>query len=139
MHACLRALSGAAGPTGATVANLTGAFACMQAVSAGIRPQLDRTQEAGPSTVRAAVLSVAQQQKLATCTALLREVAMVYGFALHADPVTWARRLLVRRPPLRVGERREEQPNRDILDPAPTVATSCRKSPMSCISILKER
>ena len=61
-------------------------IACMQAVSAGIRPQLDRTQEAGGSALRAAVLSVAQQQKLATCTALLREVAMAYGFALHIDP-----------------------------------------------------
>lgn len=58
----------------------------MQAVSAGIRPQLDRTQEAGGSALRAAVLSVAQQQKLATCTALLREVAMAYGYALHIDP-----------------------------------------------------
>ena len=36
--------------------------------------------------MRAAVLSVVQQQKLATCTALLKEVAMVYGFALHIDP-----------------------------------------------------
>ena len=36
--------------------------------------------------MRAAVLSVAQQQKLATCTALLREVASVYGFALHLNP-----------------------------------------------------
>ena len=58
----------------------------MQAVSAGIRPQLGRTQEAGGAALRSAVLSVAQQQKLATCTALLREVAMVYGFALQIDP-----------------------------------------------------
>ena len=58
----------------------------MQAVSAGIRPQLDRTQEAGAPAMRAAVLSVAQQQKLAACTALLKEVAGVYGFALHLNP-----------------------------------------------------
>lgn len=58
----------------------------MQAVSAGIRPQLDRFQQAGGSALRAAVLTVAQQQKLATCTALLKEVAMVHGFALHIDP-----------------------------------------------------
>lgn len=58
----------------------------LQAVSAGIRPQLDRTQEAGGNVMRAAVLSVVQQQKLATCAALLKEVAMVYGFALHIDP-----------------------------------------------------
>lgn len=31
------------------------------------------------------MLSVAQQQKLAACTALLKEVAMVHGFALHID------------------------------------------------------
>ena len=62
------------------------ALACMQAVSAGIRPQMDRTQGAGAPAVRAAVLSVAQQQKLAACTALLREVAGVYGFALHLNP-----------------------------------------------------
>ena len=61
-------------------------LACMQAVSAGVRPQLDRTQEAGAPAMRAAVLSVAQQQKLATCTALLKEVASVYGFALHLNP-----------------------------------------------------
>ena len=36
--------------------------------------------------MRAAVLSVAQQQKLAACTALLKEVAGVYGFALHLNP-----------------------------------------------------
>lgn len=36
--------------------------------------------------MRAAVLSVVQQQKLATCATLLKEVAMVYGFALHIDP-----------------------------------------------------
>ena len=61
-------------------------LACLQAVSAGARPQLDRTQEAGAPAMRAAVLSVAQQQKLAACTALLREVAGVYGFALHLNP-----------------------------------------------------
>ena len=58
----------------------------MQAVSAGIRPQLERVQELGDKPMRAAVLSVTQQQKLASCTALLKEAAMVYGFALHIDP-----------------------------------------------------
>ena len=56
-----------------------------QAVSAGIRPHLERTLEAGGNAQRTAVLSVAQQQKLAACTALLKEVAMVHGFALHID------------------------------------------------------
>lgn len=51
----------------------------LQAAAAGLRPQLER---AGDAAVRRAVLSVAQQQKLAVCTALLKEVALSFGFAL---------------------------------------------------------
>ena len=57
-----------------------------QAIAAGVRPQLARSAEAGNAAVRRAVLSVAQQQRLAACTALLTEVALHYGFALHVAP-----------------------------------------------------
>ena len=115
-------MSGAAAQAGAMMADVMGAL-CMQAVSAGVRPQLDRTEEAGPGALRAAVLSVAQQQKLAACTALLREVAMVYGFALHADPVV-GEAVAGTPPPARAAEGREEQPSTDILDPARAGSTN---------------
>lgn len=52
-----------------------------------MRPQLARVgPDASDAAVRRVVLSVAQQQKLATCSALLREVAASYGFALHIAP-----------------------------------------------------
>ena len=58
-----------------------------QAVAAGVRPQLGRIgPDASDPAVRKVVLSVAQQQKLAACSALLREVAASYGFALHLAP-----------------------------------------------------
>jgi hypothetical protein len=57
-----------------------------QAVAAGVRPQVARTADAGSAAVRRAVLSVAQQQRLAACSALLTEVALHYGFALHVAP-----------------------------------------------------
>ena len=65
------------------IPRLTCACSGAQAVAAGVRPQLARTREAGEGAVRRAVLSVAQQQRLAACGALLREVALAYGFALH--------------------------------------------------------
>lgn len=59
----------------------------LQAVSAGVRPQLARVGvEAVEGMLRRVVLSVAQQQRLAACSALLREVAATFGFTLHIMP-----------------------------------------------------
>ncbi|CAL8465109.1 g4644 [Coccomyxa elongata] len=58
-----------------------------QVVAAGVRPHLARGgPDASNAAVRRVVLSVAQQQKLAACSALLREVAAFFGFALHVAP-----------------------------------------------------
>ncbi len=52
-----------------------------------MRPHLARGgADASNAAVRRVVLSVAQQQKLAACSALLREVAAFFGFALHVAP-----------------------------------------------------
>lgn len=58
-----------------------------QAVAAGVRPQMERIGPDGTDVaLRRVVLSVAQQQRLAVCSALLREVAASFGFALHVGP-----------------------------------------------------
>ncbi|KAF5831509.1 hypothetical protein DUNSADRAFT_13013 [Dunaliella salina] len=50
--------------------------------AASIRPSLTRSAKKGPEAIRRTALSAAQEQKLILCTALLKEVARLYGFRL---------------------------------------------------------
>ena len=52
------------------------------AASGGAKAQLERVGNTDHAKIRRAVLSVATQQNLANCTALLKEIAAHYGFSL---------------------------------------------------------
>ncbi len=59
--------------------------AASQAASKAVRTQLGRIAGKPEATVRRAVLTVAEQLRLAVCTSLLKEVASHYGYFLSVD------------------------------------------------------
>ncbi|KAK9824058.1 hypothetical protein WJX72_007412 [[Myrmecia] bisecta] len=83
-----RVLNGMTRGNDRVVAANTSGAACQsasQAASKAVRTQLARNAGKADASVRKAVLSVAEQLRLAVCTSVLKEVATHYGYFLSVD------------------------------------------------------